>query len=901
MNLEAELLPSESPHRNSTMTFRALSKSTQSAREDRQQLQKSLAVVRDKRIPFGLILGISILFFVFAFLHPDTKWVNLCEANAIHIANANSTYNGGIITYNDGIITRQGLYAWWVVLILIVILIYDLFHESGIGFVFGMILMIVPGIIGVDEAIKGYGNNILFTVISLGIVSLAFHESTLLDYFEQWFLGNEIVSIRWALFKMIFVTMFLSGFMHNAAVVVWLGPVLMKWSTRVGIESRVLLMPLSFAAILGGLLTKIGTSTNLLVLALADAANAAESLLSNVTASAGASASAGAGAGQGAGSAGGHGGGHHLLSHLPGKPLPICSGGNLMSEFFFIALDGLPLCIFGGIYLIIFAPIILSKRRHTARTGNNAIGDDDLDIMMQQSSREVISRVDAFTACVKIQPALHGKSVESSRLGHLFEASMVLQEIIHEELTEKSDGFMVERSFSTDINRRQIGRGTFGETKSRFDVSGDGDDGGGVDDSGGATTNANANTDDSFADRPSKLGLKTGDPHALRQVILKQGDMLVLSGSAKDLTTVLRDPRLEVMGSNQASKLNASFHKRKLVIAVIADGSRLDEMCVGDIQFRSYYKAAIIGIRRKDQSKDDRSRSRSRGNSRDNNDRLSEYENFADFANIVLRSGDALLLEASDQFMERFSQFHHLSWSYRDFSTVTQLSGDSTSVVVRRKPWHALLAALCLVFIVTLDVIEMLPLSVLTMIAVFVLLFARVISQKQALHNIEGNALMVIGAGFCITEAIIKTHASDAAVNFLQSLKLNADDEKHPDTLQLLVIFIMTSILANLIHRVAAVTLMFPIATSLVSSSKGVSWSLKSVLMVAASSGFLSKSSNHCNHLINEMSDYTQKEFIMLGSPLVLGCMLYSIFLAHDFETWYQGYPNCLPHESHEC
>ena len=166
MNLEAELLPSESPHRNSTMTFRALSKSTQSAREDRQQLQKSLAVVRDKRIPFGLILGISILFFVFAFLHPDTKWVNLCEANAIHIANANSTYNGGIITYNDGIITRQGLYAWWVVLILIVILIYDLFHESGIGFVFGMILMIVPGIIGVDEAIKGYGNNILFTVIS---------------------------------------------------------------------------------------------------------------------------------------------------------------------------------------------------------------------------------------------------------------------------------------------------------------------------------------------------------------------------------------------------------------------------------------------------------------------------------------------------------------------------------------------------------------------------------------------------------------------------------------------------------------------------------------------------------------------------------------------------------------
>ena len=110
----------------------------------------------------------------------------------------------------------------------------------------------------------------------------------------------------------------------------------------------------------------------------------------------------------------------------------------------------------------------------------------------------------------------------------------------------------------------------------------------------------------------------------------------------------------------------------------------------------------------------------------------------------------------------------------------------------------------------------------------------------------------------------------------------------------------MTSTLANLIHPIAAVTLMFPISSSLQynDETSGASWAIESVLMVAASTGFLSKYSNHCNHLVNEIGDYTQKEFFKLGLPLLIGCMCFSVFFAPTFATLH---PHCIQQRHQEC
>lgn len=57
----------------------------------------------------------------------------------------------------------------------------------------------------------------------------------------------------------------ISAFMNNTPVVVIMIPICQKWGKNVGISPAQLLMPLSFASILGGTCTLIGTSTNLVV------------------------------------------------------------------------------------------------------------------------------------------------------------------------------------------------------------------------------------------------------------------------------------------------------------------------------------------------------------------------------------------------------------------------------------------------------------------------------------------------------------------------------------------------------------------------------------------------------------------------------------------------------------
>ena len=62
---------------------------------------------------------------------------------------------------------------------------------------------------------------------------------------------------------------FLSAFINNTPIVAMMIPVVQNWSRQCGLKVTKLLMPMSYAAILGGTCTIIGTSTNLIVQGLA--------------------------------------------------------------------------------------------------------------------------------------------------------------------------------------------------------------------------------------------------------------------------------------------------------------------------------------------------------------------------------------------------------------------------------------------------------------------------------------------------------------------------------------------------------------------------------------------------------------------------------------------------------
>ncbi|MBZ2167496.1 SLC13 family permease [Marinobacter sp. F4216] len=124
--------------------------------------------------------------------------------------------------------------------------------------------LLITGILGPADALAGFGNPGVITIATLYIVAAGLKETGAVQWIARLMLGHPKTE-RGAQLRMVAPTGLLSGFMNNTAVVAMFIPAIQDWAQRLGIPASKLLLPLSYAAILGGTCTLIGTSTNLVV------------------------------------------------------------------------------------------------------------------------------------------------------------------------------------------------------------------------------------------------------------------------------------------------------------------------------------------------------------------------------------------------------------------------------------------------------------------------------------------------------------------------------------------------------------------------------------------------------------------------------------------------------------
>jgi len=127
-----------------------------------------------------------------------------------------------------------------------------------------LVLLGVLGILTSSEALAGFSNSGVITVAAMFVVAAGIHGSGGIDLLVNKVLGNP-KSERSALARIFTPVVLLSGFLNNTPVVATMIPALHAWSRKIGIPASKLMIPLSYSAILGGTLTLIGTSTNLVV------------------------------------------------------------------------------------------------------------------------------------------------------------------------------------------------------------------------------------------------------------------------------------------------------------------------------------------------------------------------------------------------------------------------------------------------------------------------------------------------------------------------------------------------------------------------------------------------------------------------------------------------------------
>ena len=137
--------------------------------------------------------------------------------------------------------------------------------RPGIVLLSLVVLFMVAGIITPQQMVAGFSNRGMITVALLFLVSEGIRQSGALTTVVKKLLPEKGTSVTKAQLRILPVVSAFSAFLNNTPVVVIFAPILKNWARKVGLSCTKFLIPLSYATILGGLCTLIGTSTNLVV------------------------------------------------------------------------------------------------------------------------------------------------------------------------------------------------------------------------------------------------------------------------------------------------------------------------------------------------------------------------------------------------------------------------------------------------------------------------------------------------------------------------------------------------------------------------------------------------------------------------------------------------------------
>jgi di/tricarboxylate transporter len=137
-----------------------------------------------------------------------------------------------------------------------------------------VVLLLVFGVVTPQQAFSGFSNPAPITVAALYVLARAVEKTGALQPLVSRTLGRDGPG-RGALLRLVVPTAAASSFLNNTPIVAMLVPQVTDWAERRGQSPSRYLMPLSFAAILGGVVTTIGTSTNLVISGLLEASGEA--------------------------------------------------------------------------------------------------------------------------------------------------------------------------------------------------------------------------------------------------------------------------------------------------------------------------------------------------------------------------------------------------------------------------------------------------------------------------------------------------------------------------------------------------------------------------------------------------------------------------------------------------
>ena len=127
-----------------------------------------------------------------------------------------------------------------------------------------LLASLAVGVVPLDEAFTGFSDDIVIIVGSALLVSAGVARTGIMEFAIQRYAPN-VSSVRAQLAMLVVLVAILSAFVKNIGALAIMIPIAFRFARRSNTSPSTFLMPMAFASLLGGLMTQIGTSPNIVV------------------------------------------------------------------------------------------------------------------------------------------------------------------------------------------------------------------------------------------------------------------------------------------------------------------------------------------------------------------------------------------------------------------------------------------------------------------------------------------------------------------------------------------------------------------------------------------------------------------------------------------------------------
>ena len=309
--------------------------------------------------------------------------------------------------------------------------------------------------------------------------------------------------------------------------------------------------------------------------------------------------------------------------------------------------------------------------------------------------------------------------------------------------------------------------------------------------------------------------------HNLKDVTLQTGDRVVLRTQMTELLSLQRNKSLKRVDQVSAVETHT-------VEVLITPGCKMVGRSLGSMRLRRRFGVYPLAVHRRNQ----------------NIGRQLE--------DLVVRVGDTLLLEGAPEDIKRLA-------SEMDMVDVTT----PTARAFRRG--HAPIAILSLVAIVVLAGMGVAPIFLLSILAVTAVFLTRCIDADEAFSFVDGRLLALIFAMLAVGAALEHTGAVRLIVEAVAPLMGNL-----PGPVVIWAIYLLTSILTELVSNNAVAVVVTPIAIGLADALGLDARPLVIAVMIAASASFATPIGYQTNMLVYGPGGYKFTDFLRVGIPLNL-------------------------------